>query len=848
MSTLLYHPPDNPVEESPFDRAILELAIGNNVKIVSPYISLGYLERIIGVSQSWRLISDVLEWLSATPSRERDAVFRFLERHEGLIHHYPAIHAKVVISPAAAYTGSANLTNTGVLRRTEFGVLLREKAQIDEIHQWFTALWAQTSPPSLSGVQKLISSLNQLSAPDEDTLSVKETYLESNAHKVRARLIKVLGEHPVSIAARLAERYRVEIPSATATTSELSKKALQIRAPAKESEGFDLEAAVSTFIEKHAALGFSFAELHSALMGLSSSLRMRDTYFSVLNYCASHPRSIFSEEALNRLVYRQGRFLQSSKVHLEDALAPIDGFLAWLIKSLSFAEQRLLPERPPAEIKYRIRPATYRLLLSALSARGFIHLEEGAILNEQAVWSSRLRLLVKAHQAWQSTLAKCLVQRKAVHYTLESSIARSITSSPGLVKDLEDLTSANYSDKEFEENSLIDERKRAKESIIERLDIVFETLVLRYTQEGDVLKTSLPILVEHLAKASGLKTNEVEQALNGSSPYIQSPFMVLPTASRQVQVKIFPLLQDNSDLPRLQKTMKRVLLSNQLKNLTKPQSAQEIPTGIKNSAERTKPIKASPALISDEKADKFYRIFTDKIYRASESTLRFGNLKALIKFLSSDSSNYELVRRFICGSIPKNLEMYRLEYSKTFAVLSVSYENLQRFPTTKAYLEGVVWRQEKIHSWLPQRLCDEPLSNKSYEGSVSQLAKVKSRRNPDEDSVSQLAEVKSRLKQSDALFAQLLQLAITHGNPLPPNRLTGLISDIQQQADKILRKVNKLCLQYPETVRPVITLQRPLERPAYIDVVLRVEHEDDLSFLPMTAKLLLSPHLRIKRV
>jgi phosphatidylserine/phosphatidylglycerophosphate/cardiolipin synthase-like enzyme len=201
MSKLLYHPPDNPVSESPFDRAIIEIAMGQDVKIVSPYLSLRYLERIVGISRSWQLISDVFEWLSATPDRERDAVYEFLKANEGSVHYYPAIHAKTVISQAAAYTGSANLTDAGVLRRTEFGILLRDKAQIDEIHQWFAALWAQTSPPALDGVQELVASLNQITSSPFVGSEVQDFYLESNALRVRAKLVKLLGEQPVPLAA-----------------------------------------------------------------------------------------------------------------------------------------------------------------------------------------------------------------------------------------------------------------------------------------------------------------------------------------------------------------------------------------------------------------------------------------------------------------------------------------------------------------------------------------------------------------------------------------------------------------------------------------------------------------------
>ena len=50
MQRLLYHAPDNPNQESPFDRAIVQVVQGQNVSIVSPYIGLQYLHRLIGLS------------------------------------------------------------------------------------------------------------------------------------------------------------------------------------------------------------------------------------------------------------------------------------------------------------------------------------------------------------------------------------------------------------------------------------------------------------------------------------------------------------------------------------------------------------------------------------------------------------------------------------------------------------------------------------------------------------------------------------------------------------------------------------------------------------------------------
>ena len=321
MQRLLYHAPDNPNQDSPFDRAIVQVVQGQNVSIVSPYIGLQYLHRLIGLSASWRLISDVLEWLSATPVRERSAVYEFLKTHDGLVHHYPAIHAKAVVSRVGAYAGSANLTDAGVLRRTEFGVLLTDPEQVSEVQHWFDAIWSQTSPPPLQSVQELIDELNQISHVAADFGDLRATQLESGARRVRAKLVKILGHEPTAI--------RAATTTTPATTPEPSGKtqlvgiaAPRLGAPFAQlqTSSFDLDAEIEAYVDKHALQGFTFAELHEAMRSKSPALTRRETYFAILESCASHPRTLFSADAVNRLVYRDGRFVQSSKELLSAAL------------------------------------------------------------------------------------------------------------------------------------------------------------------------------------------------------------------------------------------------------------------------------------------------------------------------------------------------------------------------------------------------------------------------------------------------------------------------------------------------------------------------------------------------
>lgn len=79
MNQLIYHLPAAPEGESPFDREIAMLATGCDIKIVSPYIGLSYLTRLVGMASSWRLISDLQEWLTSQSAGERQKILRFLQ-------------------------------------------------------------------------------------------------------------------------------------------------------------------------------------------------------------------------------------------------------------------------------------------------------------------------------------------------------------------------------------------------------------------------------------------------------------------------------------------------------------------------------------------------------------------------------------------------------------------------------------------------------------------------------------------------------------------------------------------------------------------------------------------------
>src|SRR5437660_1066459 len=102
---LLYHDPDSPGAVSPFDAAIVSIARGDHVRLACPYSSLAYLRRVVALSASWRLLTDVEEWLLSQNRMQRERIYGFLVRNRSVIRHYPHLHAKVVIGSRAAMLG-----------------------------------------------------------------------------------------------------------------------------------------------------------------------------------------------------------------------------------------------------------------------------------------------------------------------------------------------------------------------------------------------------------------------------------------------------------------------------------------------------------------------------------------------------------------------------------------------------------------------------------------------------------------------------------------------------------------------------------------------------------------------
>ncbi len=108
-----------------------------------------------------------------------------------MIHHCPALHAKAVISDSFAMMGSANLTNHGILGRTEMGVLLDDPAMVAEMGAWFDDLWHSTAPPRVDEASAYIQWLD--TEASQVSSRRQRVTLSSGSRKIRSRLAKLEG-------------------------------------------------------------------------------------------------------------------------------------------------------------------------------------------------------------------------------------------------------------------------------------------------------------------------------------------------------------------------------------------------------------------------------------------------------------------------------------------------------------------------------------------------------------------------------------------------------------------------------------------------------------------------------
>lgn len=280
---LIYHPVASTKGTSPFDEALQEVAQDAPLlRLASPYIGLTLLQRIIDLSDDWRLLSDVEAWLQSGNRKHRARCWEFIADNLDRIRHVGNLHAKVAIGNGRLFLGSANFTEKGLLGRAELSMLVTEPDVVNESTAWFDDLWAVASPPVLEEGDALVSALDSL---------------EWTQPKVRVKLTTTAPQ----IAAVMADTKRPE---------GFDLAGVMAKAGITESVQLGSLAEAYQRISEEWAAGnrtFTFRELLEAVNRFSMG-SAREVMYLVTTDTANHWLGGLDPEGFDRYVYENGKF------------------------------------------------------------------------------------------------------------------------------------------------------------------------------------------------------------------------------------------------------------------------------------------------------------------------------------------------------------------------------------------------------------------------------------------------------------------------------------------------------------------------------------------------------------
>lgn len=180
---LLYHKIED--EYSVFDAEIIELVRAKDIKITSPYLSLDYFNRIVNLSESWKLITDLEEWIKSSTIKARKEIIEIIRKNTDRIHHCSSLHSKLILSNKKAILGSANLTNKGICKNIELGIVYSDEFKVEEVTIWFDQLWNETTSVSIKELELYVKKVNEISIPNFDMLVLsckKEPFEKKKIH------------------------------------------------------------------------------------------------------------------------------------------------------------------------------------------------------------------------------------------------------------------------------------------------------------------------------------------------------------------------------------------------------------------------------------------------------------------------------------------------------------------------------------------------------------------------------------------------------------------------------------------------------------------------------------------
>lgn len=386
---LLYHPHGSTKAVSPFDTAIMAAASGQAVRLVCPYIGLSYLQRILAQCSGWQLITDVREWCGSAGSREVGPLLAFLGENVDQVRHLEGVHAKTVIGGRAAYLGSANLTHAGILARTELGVSVAQPELLAELREWFDGLWA-----SADALQD--HDLAQLRAWHAQGAAGGRDFAERGIPKVGRSALRPVAIHD----GHASERAPQPVPTQAVQGSATAEHAQ----PVPESDAVTV---VEGFIDRRAAHGFTVEEVRRALVNAGHDMTAQGIESLLLQYRANHPATVFEPDTVNRLVFANGAYRQSTAERFKQDVQRFDVYLVALIDALDLRESRAVPSFEHLQESGAFTAMELGPLPAQLRRAGML-LDDGPgmRLNPSWEWKGRFQVYEQARTRWMHKQAQ----------------------------------------------------------------------------------------------------------------------------------------------------------------------------------------------------------------------------------------------------------------------------------------------------------------------------------------------------------------------------------------------------------------------------------------------------------
>ena len=302
----------------------MSVASTAHLRLVSPYLGVDYLGRLVRQAGHWLLISDVEEWLRSLSPRARGSAWSFIRENQLRIRHCADVHAKTAIGDEAAVLGSANFTAKGILGRSELGVLVGEQRLVNELQVWFHDLWNASAPIVVDEGNAYIAWLES-QAPAAGVLG--RVRISGNRGRVRAKFFADAGQD---------EQPTNRLEDGVFRVAHIAQELFNEERTEAAANAAVIAAAIATTANRGS---FRLGDIVATLKRNGAQISTREIFTSLVTRTANFRGTVFDADTTNELILAQGTFAQSTRQSVVAALHPFDVQLCAIIKCITTRAQ-----------------------------------------------------------------------------------------------------------------------------------------------------------------------------------------------------------------------------------------------------------------------------------------------------------------------------------------------------------------------------------------------------------------------------------------------------------------------------------------------------------------------------